>query len=182
MAPGWFFLAMIARMLSAWAMACLNWASALSYSDFGMIFLDQSSLQPLQIDLRERRCGLRCTKLGLLRGSILLHQQIAGPGQAPRLERDLRTTLPVSSAVTVTPWTAWSDPTAMAGDSQVSLCATAVVTVSGGGDWRACAVIRSICRTLIPPRNATRIIRTTIEIMIFFFICLNRSSMGSTGF
>ncbi len=91
------------------------------------------------------------------------------------------TTLPANSVSTVTPWTAWSDPTAGKRDSQVCLRATAVVTVSGGGVCSAWALIRPIWRNLIPPRPATSAITPTMLRTISFFIVVHFPGVPSNG-
>ncbi len=68
----------------------------------------------------------------------------------------ISTTFPGSSAATVTPWTAESDPTAVRLDCHVSTCTLAVVTIAGGGvTCLPASIICRICKNLIPARAPT---------------------------
>ena len=80
------------------------------------------------------------------------------------------TTLPDSSAATVTPCTAFSVPTAVRAVSHESAFTTAEVTVSGGGtNFLPWSIIAPICRALTATRMAMRMTRPmTANIKRFF--------------
>ena len=83
------------------------------------------------------------------------------------------TTLPASSADTLTPCTAVSVPTAVRAFSHESALTKAVVTVSGGGtNFFPWSIIALICRNLIPASMAMMIIRPRMAKMMRFFMVL----------
>ena len=64
-------------------------------------------------------------------------------------------TIPGRSALTVTPWTATTDPIALSDEDQCSTCATVVVTASGGGCQEApCAIAALIWKNFTVPMQA----------------------------
>ncbi len=75
--------------------------------------------------------------------------------------------MPGRSALTVTPCTAATEPTAASDDGQCSTCATIVLTASGGGCHAApWAIAALIWKTFTAPMPPTRISSTASVLSI----------------
>ena len=89
----------------------------------------------------------------------------------PPGSKAISTTFADSSAATVTPWTAVSEPTADREVSQDSERAAAVVTVSGGRTaFFPCSIIARICKVLTAASTAMTITRPRMANRMRFFI------------
>ena len=71
----------------------------------------------------------------------------------------------------MTPWTASREPTAVSTDGHVADSTAAVVTVAGGGTYcLPWAIMRLICRPLMPPSTPISTISPIMEKIIVFFM------------
>src|SRR5512134_1469108 len=156
-------------MLFAWAVACAYPASAASYSAWEII--SSASILALRSRTVFARFAL-ATAPGSWASSALVSWRISrSPFFTPAPDsKAISTIFPVSSAATVTPWTAVREPTAGRAVSHDSAVAAAVVTVSGGGtNFFPCSTIAPICRALTADSAATRITRPTMTSRTRFF-------------
>ena len=162
------FLAMVARTLSAWASACLNWASAASSSDWAIVALPINSCARARLTLA--RAMLASAERSIASSIEVSCWRSRSPActVAPG-SKWMPTTLPGDSAATVTPCTAVSEPTALRVGSQRSSVTAIVVTTSGGIEAFAPEAMRAaICMPLIPPSRPT-IKRSPPAVMMIFF-------------
>ena len=164
------FLAITARILSIWALACLAWASALSKSAWDIIFFSRNSRARSR--LRRARSALAMAERSWACSTDESSSTSRSPARTVAPDSNaMFLTAPDISAPSTTPWTAATEPTAVKVGCQVSCFASVVVTVSGGGTKLApCANIVLNCNPLIPASVPTKINTMTRVKIIFLAI------------
>ena len=173
------FLARTARRLSTCARVCLACASAASASAAETRFLAR------MVRARSRLARARSALAAADRSWACSMAVSSSTSTSPALtvapdSNAMVLTVPETSALTMTPWTAVTEPMAVRVGCQRSAFTSAVVTVSGGGtNWAPCAAIVWNCSSLRPASAPPRSSRPTTVRMIFFVMSLLYATIGS---
>ncbi len=149
--------------MAAWALAtmasvCRSLASAVSKSLCELVVLVAQILLAVEVVDGEVALGLGGFELRLFLVGDEADEDVALPTVSP-LSKRISLTMPGRSALTVTPWTASSEPMARRVGCHRAGWITVVVTAAGGGSNAplfASATTLLICNAFTPPTITNR--------------------------